>query len=211
MLWAAHISSPLCRLAALAVGVLLASPAHAEFPPEGATSDPSNPSIASGEVPDPSHKGVLRHFIFYFDCGRGDWIGTSVTDTKTTSAGPPRTKGVGGEFLSGPPLGSKRVSRNPEIATDAATGQTFRLQNGKWFNAKTGKLMRSPKLCPERLAPPVLRPPQNPGSEHGSGQGSSVLPIDKLPPAHTPSHKEQEPDQLPPPPKFLSDRGIPDL
>jgi hypothetical protein len=182
------------------MNALAIAPADAEFPPEGAVSDPGNPSIASGDLPDPAHKGTLRHYIFYFDCRNRDWIGVSVAGTVASPASPPQAVGMGREFPPGPPLGSRTVSRSPRRAM-TASGQTFVLEAGGWFDAKTKKMQRSPKLCPGSID---RRPAdQVTGSAHGQssmGEGG-----DKLPSTEPARQNDQKPDQLPPPPKYKPD------
>jgi len=191
MLCNANIASSVGRVVAFALGVLLASAARAQFPPEGATSDPSNPSIAAGDIPDPSQKGVVHHYVFYFDCVRRDWIGTSVPNATKPS---PSTV-VGKEFPSGPPTGAKRLLHNPDTATDAATGLVYRLQNGSWYEAKTGKISPPPKLCPEAATPTV--PLNSDRSASSSGRRTK----------HPPSQGGNGSDHLPPPPQYLSPRS----
>jgi hypothetical protein len=187
-------------LLAIALNALTVAPAYAEFPPEGAVSDPNNPSVATGDLPDPSHKGTLRHYIFYFDCGKRHWIGVSVTGTVASPASPPQAVGLGREFPPGPPLGSKTVNSNPSRAM-SALGQAFVLENGSWFDAKTKKPVPSPKLCPATDHPGRRAAEQAPGSEHD--QSSAGAGSDKLPPAQPARQNEQKPDQLPPPPKYM--------
>lgn len=176
---------------------------RAEFPPEGAVTDPNNSSIATGDLPDPSHKGGLRHYIFYFDCTKRAWIGVSVTNTKTDASSPPQAVGLGREFPPGPPLGAKKLSGSSNRAIVAATGQTFVLENGSWLDTKTRKPMHSPNLCPENVVPRVQRPATSAASpSRGSQQGTPD--VDKLPPSGPVPKSEPKPDQLPPPPKDLS-------
>jgi hypothetical protein len=173
-------------LYALAVSVAL--PAHAEFPPEGAVSDPNNPSVASADYPDPAHKEVTRHFIFYFDCGKRDWIGVPVAGTNGKNSAPPQTVGKGKEFPSGPPPGSKYVVGKSDRAVNAGSGGTFALRQGVWFDAKTGKPVMSPKLCP--------------GAPTASDQT-----VVKSPKNSAPGTDTAKADQLPPPPKYLRDHA----
>ena len=163
---------------ALALATFATVSASAEFPPEGATPDPTNPSVASGDFPDPAHNGVMRHYIFYFDCGKRDWIGVSVAATNGNQSEPPQAVGKGREFPSGPPLGSKVDARNSNRASLAGTGHTFSLRQGVWFDARTGKQVPSPNLCPNA-------PDQTP-IKHSKA-------------SETPARS----DQLPPPPQFL--------
>ena len=201
-----YISSAFCALLAISITAFALEPAYAEFPPEGAVSDPKNPSIASGDLPDPSQKGVLRHYIFYFDCGKREWIGVSVTNTNTSPSSPPQAVGLGRKFPPGPPLGSKIVSGNRAIV--AATGQTFVLQNGGWFDVRTKKPVPSPNLCPEGAVPHEQRPTKKATSqEHGSEQEAAGTGVDKLPPTGPMPKNDQKPDQLPPPPAYLPDRS----
>lgn len=186
---------------AFAMNAVAIAQADAEFPPEGAVSDPNNPSIATGDLPDPSHKGTLRHYIFYFDCGKRDWIGVSVAGTAGNPASPPQAVGLGREFPPGPPLGSKTVSGNPNHAL-TASGQSFVLEAGSWIDAKTNKPVRAPKLCPASIARPDRRPAeQATGVAHD--QGSAPTGGVKLPPAQPARKDEQKGDQLPPPPTFV--------
>ena len=196
------IVSVVCALLAISILAFTLPPAFAEFPPEGSVSDPNNPSIASGDLPDPSHKGVLRHYIFYFDCGKREWIGVSVTNAQTSPSSPPQAIGLGRKFPPGPPLGSKAVSANRAIV--AATGQTFVLENGGWFDVKTKKPMRSPNLCPEGALPHEQRPTKGTtGRQDRSQLDSAGAGVDKLPPTGPTPKNDQKPDQLPPPPKYL--------
>jgi hypothetical protein len=201
-----YISSAFCAVSAISITAFALQPAYAEFPPEGAVSDPNNPSIASGDLPDPSHKGVLLHYIFYFDCGKRDWIGVSVTNTEASPSSPPQAVGLGRKFPPGPPLGSKIVSGNRAIV--AATGQTFVLQSSGWFDVKTKKPMRSPNLCPEGAVPHEHRPTQNATDpERGSERDAAGIGVDKVPPSGPMPKNDQKPDQLPPPPEYLPDHS----
>jgi hypothetical protein len=202
MLRGVCIASAVCSLLAISILVFALPPAYAEFPPEGSVSDPNNPSIASGVLPDPSHKGVLRHYVFYFDCGKREWIGVSVTNTQTSPSSPPQAVGLGRKFPPGPPLGSKTVSANRAIV--AATGQTFVLESGSWIDVKTKKPERSPNLCPEGALPHEQRPTKEAaGQKDSSEQDTAGAGVDKLPPTGPTSKKDQKPDQLPPPPEYL--------
>lgn len=188
-------------LLVLATHALAVVPAFAEFPPEGAVSDPNNASTATGDLPDPSHKGTLRHYIFYFDCGKRHWIGVSVTGTIASPSSPPQAVGLGREFPPGPPLGSKTIGSNPHRAI-SASGQAFVLENGSWLDAKTKKPVPSPKLCPDSIDNPGRRAAEQViGSEHD--QSSEGAGSDKLPPAQPTRQNDQKPDQLPPPPKYM--------
>ena len=169
----------------LALAAASVMPARAEFPPEGATSDPTNPSVASGDYPDPVHKGVAHHYVFYFDCGKRDWIGVSVEGGKTNQSEPPQAVGKGREFPSGPPPGSKVDATNFNRAFSADSGRVFVLRHGVWFDTKGGKPVASPNLCPGE-APNQSAIKSSKDSERRVG--------------------EQKPDQLPPPPKY----NIPD-
>jgi len=180
-------------LLAVGVNALAVATAHAEFPPEGAVADANNPSLATGDIADPSRKGTLRHYIFYFDCGKRDWIGVPVAGTATNSATSPRAVGPGREFPPGPPLGSKTVSGTPGRAV-TASGQAFVQEDGSWFDAKTRTPMPSPSLCPESRRP--SKPATGSAQDHHSAGG------DALPSAKSAQPNEQKPDQLPPPPQF---------
>jgi len=153
---------------------------RAEFPPEGAISDPNNPSIASGDYADPAHNGIMRHYIFYFDCAKRDWIGVSVAGANQSS--PPQAVGNGREFPPGPPPGAKVDAGNLSRASVAGTDQIYSLRRGVWFDAKTGKAVASSKLCPESSATPDQ-------TKHSKD-----------------SERPEKPDSLPPPPKY----NIPD-
>ena len=198
MLRGVYIRSAIGTLVALSLASFTLQKARGEFPPEGAVTDPKNPSIASGDLPDPSHKGALSHYIFYFDCGKHDWIGVSVTNNaKAGASSAPQAVGLGREFPPGPPLGAKTLSGSSDRAIVAATGQIFVLENGNWIDIKTKKTMRSPNLCPEAAisAKHATRP--EPSSQPASAG------VDKLtPPAPIPK-SDQKPDQLPPPPKYV--------
>jgi len=167
-----------------AIAAVIAAPALAEFPPEGAVSDPNNPSVASADYQDPAHKNVTRHFIFYFDCRKRDWIGVSVAGTEGQIA-PPQAVGKGREFPSGPPPGSKYVVGNSDRALNIGNGGTFVLRQGVWFDVKTGKSVVSPRLCPGDSTAPVRA--------NANQKDSATLDTPK-------------PDQLPPPPQFLRNR-----
>jgi hypothetical protein len=167
---------------ALALANLATVPVRAEFPPEGAISDPNNPSIASGDYPDLAHNGVNHHYIFYFDCAKRDWIGVSVAAANQSS--PPHAIGNGREFPPGPPPGAKVDAGNLSHATVARTGQTYSLRRGVWFDAKTGKAVASSKLCPESASTPDQ-------IKHSKDSERPDI---------------QKPDSLPPPPKY----NIPD-
>ena len=184
--------------ACLSALVLVAvAPARAEFPPEGAVSDPNNPSIAAGDYPDAAHKTVMHHYIFYFDCGKRDWIGVSVAGTNGKPSAPPQAIGRGKEFPSGPPPGSKYVAGKPDRAINAGSGGTFALRQGVWFDLKTNEAMTSPKLCPGSAGEPdsVKR-------AKDTGQA--------LPGTHAPATSEPVPpkaDQLPPAPQYMPHQG----
>lgn len=182
-----HVCHALTFGCALALASLSNLPARAEFPPEGATSDPNNPSVASGDYPDPAHSGTMRHFIFYFDCGKRDWIGVSVAGTKGDQAAPPQAVGKGREFPSGPPPGSKVDTANSTRASIAGSGQTLSLRQGTWFDAKTGKPIASPNLCPG---------------------GSPDHTVNKTSKSSDGTASDQKPDQLPPPPHYLPDPAL---
>jgi len=164
---------------ALALATFATVAARGEFPPEGAVTDPNNPSVASGEYPDPAHNGVTRHYVFYFDCGKRVWIGVSVAEGNQSA--PPQAVGKGREFPSGPPPGAKVDAGNSNHASLTGSGQTFSLRQGIWFDVKTGKPVVSPNLCPVTPDQKLIKRSKN--SEHGV--------------------ENQQPDQLPPPPQFL--------
>ena len=167
--------------------------AYAEFPPEGAVPDPDNPSVATGDLPDSSHKGTLRHYIFYFDCGKRDWIGVSVAGTAASPSSPPQAVGLGREFQPGPPLGAKMTSSNSAVT---ASGQSFVLEKGSWVDVRTKKPVRSPGLCPGSV-------PRRPaGRVTGSSQDTEGSNGDRLQPIQR-RQSDPTPDQLPPPPKFM--------
>ena len=178
-----HIRNTLSFGCAFVLVILASVAARAEFPPEGAIPDPKNPSLASGDYQDPAHNGVMRHYIFYFDCGKRDWIGVSVADTKGDQSAPPQAVGKGREFPPGPPPGSKVDANNSSRASLASSGQAFSLRRGVWFDLNTGKPMASPKLCPsDQTAPDQNRAGSPSDPEHGAD--------------------DRKPDQLPPPPKY---------
>lgn len=160
-------------------------PARAEFPPEGATTDPRNPSIATGELPSLTHKGVKEHYVFYFDCGKMNWIGVPVANSSGSS--PPQAMGPGREFPSGPPSGSKRLATDSTRAVDESSGQSFSFQNGQWINTKTRDVARSPSLC----------------TDAASLSGHNTL---KKAPLPTPPPSEKS-DKLPPPPVYAPNRN----
>jgi len=176
---------------ALALANVQSMSVRAEFPPEGAISDPNNPSIATGDYPDQAHNGVTRHYIFYFDCGKRDWIGVSVADTKGDRSAPPQAVGNGREFPSGPPPGSKYEAGSSNRATRIASGQTFSLRQGIWFDAKTAKPVTSPNLCPRS-------PFGQKAMKHSKGPDHGPPSADQSAPA-----SDQKPDQLPPPPQYI--------
>ena len=175
-----HVRDALMFGCALALAIFATESARAEFPPEGAIPDPTNPSVASGNYPDPAHNGVMRHYIFYFDCGKRDWIGVSVAATNGNQSAPPQAVGKGREFPSGPPLGSKVDASNSNRASLAGTGQTFSLRQGVWFDARTGKKVPSPNLC--------ANAPDQTAIKHSKASEPNA---------------ENQSDQLPPPPQFL--------
>ncbi len=189
-----HNSLAFCGFLAIAIGAPATS-VRAEFPPEGAVSDASNPSVATGDYEDPRHHGVMQHYIFYFDCNKRDWIGVSVAGSAKGQASPPQAVGMGREFPAGPPPGAKREVGNANQATAPGTGQTFVFQRGNWFDAKSGQLMRSPKLCPDSA----------PQRSDGRSQVPSAARSGQLGPSQPTSHSNPKPDQLPPPPQYLGD------
>jgi hypothetical protein len=173
----------LCMLMLIGLSIW---PARAEFPPEGATTDPHNPSIATGDLPSLTHKGVKEHYVFYFDCGKMNWIGVPVTNSHGVQSSPPQAMGPGREFPSGPPIGSKRLATDSSRAVDESSGQSYSFQNGQWINTKTRDFARSPKLC----------------TDAASSFGHNTL---KTAPPPPPAPNEKS-DKLPPPPVYTPNR-----
>jgi hypothetical protein len=161
-------------LCALALALSHALPARAEFPPEGATPDAQNPAIATGDYPSSTKGNAKTHYVFYFDCSKGAWIGVAITASGESGSSSPH----GREFPPGPPTGAKEDPSDPNHSTNAITHQTFAFTNGVWIDAKSRQVARSAKLCPESAAPSSRHPASEP-----------TTPV-----------KNERPDTLPPPP-----------
>jgi len=180
---------------------LVALPAHAEFPPDGADADPNNPAVASGIYPMPTRDGVGMKYVFYFDCGIGMWIGVAVTSY--TQSEFTATLGPGREFPSGPPPGARRDPANHRHAIDPATGADYILRDGTWHNSRTGAVVTSPKLCTGTSFVPARPRPK--------GVAENAAPVDRplFPDAYRPpigatdSAPAPKPDKLPGQPAYL--------
>lgn len=174
---------------AIALYVLL--PARAEFPPEGATPDPNNASIATGNFPSSTQSGGIVHTVFYFDCGTRNWVGVSVKAASGPQDAPAQAAGAGREYPPGPPTDSTRDKGNPNHALNQRTGQDFTFRDGNWFETKTGRLMKSPKLCPDAEG-------GHNSVKQQSGPNPSSTPIDEKP-DHLPARPEFKSGQIPTP------------
>jgi len=200
--WFARLAA--CFSYVLASSFLAALPVRAQFPAEGAVPDPYNRATATGEYPSPKHDGDKVQYVFYFDCGKRKWIGVAATMSKGTQTSVPQAVGSAHEFPPGPPTGSSLDAKDANRAINRITGQSFTLHKGNWIDAKTGELVKSPKLCstvegvPERL--PVSKTTEkNPASE-----GSQPTPDGSgLPPSGPPPRTEAKPDHLPASPNYI--------
>jgi hypothetical protein len=155
-----HVSRWIWFNSCVLICAALAVPsANAEFPPEGATQDARNPAIATGD-----YSG--SHYVYYFDCGKREWIGVAVSGALRGDIAPLLTENKGRLFPPGPPTGAKRDAKDSNRATNIATGTTYRFRDGLWLDTKTGQKATSPKLCsdsatPEPRKPPAERPPSD--------------------------------------------------
>ena len=187
------------RLAASCLGIcslalFSALPARAEFPPEGAVADPTNPSTATGNLPDPKHAGTLLPYVFYFDCGKRQWIGVAVAGPKDKQSTAPSAVGTARQFAPGPPPGAKLDAHDPTHAANHASGQAFALRDGNWTDVKTGVAVKSPKLCANDVPVTKTKP----------AGGDDIPPPDQQAPASPqPIAPQNKPDHLPPPPDFI--------
>ncbi|HTP78617.1 MAG TPA: hypothetical protein VMJ73_16765 [Rhizomicrobium sp.] len=178
-------SAALC-CGALCLSLLASAPARAEFPPEGATADPSNPATATGSLPDPKHAGTTIPYVFYFDCSKNLWIGVAVAAQTNKAGVAVNAVGPARQFPPGPPPGAKLDPHNPNRAI--ANARSFVLRDGNWYDGKTGAIVKSPKLCAPEAAPAKPAAPPTPP------------PDDKAPPAPQPVSPASNPNNLPPPP-----------
>jgi hypothetical protein len=179
----------------LSLALAAALPARAEFPPEGAIADPSNPATATGSLPDPKHAGTALPYVFYFDCAKNIWIGVAVSTQTNNGAVALSAVGAARQFPPGPPPGAKLDVHNPDRAINPASGHSFSLRDGNWVDAKSGAIVKSPKLCASDVPPVKSAPAAAPVSRS---------PDDHAPPAPQPVGPAAKPDHLPPPPSVIT-------
>jgi hypothetical protein len=183
-----------CCVAMLADLGLGAAPARAEFPPDGAVADPNNVAIASGVYPMSTPDGLGVKYVFYFDCGIGMWIGVAVTGSDNGQVQLLK----GREFQSGPPPGSQRDAADGNHAFNRTTGEDFVLRAGGWRDAKTGALVKSPRLCTMTSHAPA-RPSTKDLTDSGRAEGENPLFPDAYRPplGEAPIGAAQKPNKLP--------------
>jgi len=159
--------------AALVIVALSSFPAAAQFPPEGAVADPTNPQIAIRDIASPI--GVY-HIVtkYYYDCTKKRWVlvsfewkkgGTSVLGGAAETIPAPKGQEKfrpASSLPSGPPPGAKREAGDPDRASNPTIGQNFAFEDGKWIDVKTGQAVTPPNLCPDppaRTTPPTTKSP----------------------------------------------------
>ena len=179
---------------AFGLALFAAMPARAEFPPEGAVADPTNPSTATGNLPDSKHAGTLLPYVFYFDCGKRQWIGVAVAGPKDKQSTAPSAVGTARQFPPGPPPGAKLDAHDPTRAANHTSGQSFTLRDGNWVDVKTGADVKSPKLCANDMPPVKTKP---------AGSADPATPDQQAPAGPQPISPQNKPDHLPPPPDFI--------
>ena len=181
-----------------------ATPACAEFPPDGAVADPNNLAIASGIYPMPTHDGFGHKYVFYFDCGIGMWIGVAVTGSDDGQAQLLNPTGPAREFPSGPPPGSQRDAADQNRAFNKTTGEEFVYRGGSWSDSKTGALVKSPKLCSAAASAPG-RPRTKDASDGGQALDEKPLFPDayQSPFGEQASRSPQKPNKLPSRPSYV--------
>jgi hypothetical protein len=164
-------------LAAVAFGAagLLPTPAAAQWPPEGATYDPSDVRRAIRTTPRETGGNVITTYVY--DCKKKKWTIVSEIATLSTyfpgvtpSSGQVEIKqNIGKTALAGPPLGAKQEIGDPDRASNPTTGQNFVRDKGNWVDVKTDQVIVAPKLCPETETA-VATPPteKTTGGKHGT-------------------------------------------
>ena len=178
------------------LALFVALPVRAEFPPDGAVADPTNPWTATGNLPDAKHGGSLVPYVFYFDCTKKLWIGVAVAGSKGGEEAAPNAVGTAREFPPGPPTGAKLDGHDPKRAVNRTTGRAFAMRDGNWVDAKSGAVVKAPKLCSGANDVPTVK--DKPISEEPR------LPEQQGPASPVPVGPEPKSDLLPPPPKVIT-------
>ena len=122
-------------------------------------------------------------------------IGVAVSTQTNNGAVALSAVGAARQFPPGPPPGAKLDVHNPDRAINPASGHSFSLRDGNWVDAKSGAIVKSPKLCASDVPPVKSAPAAAPVSRS---------PDDHAPPAPQPVGPAAKPDHLPPPPSVIT-------